>query len=78
MAVAVCPGCEEDVRLAGRLKLGQHVSCPSCGALLEVVSVNPVELDWAFDEESDEDAIEDDEDDEDEDDDGDDEYDEEE
>ncbi|MHB1294139.1 MAG: lysine biosynthesis protein LysW [Anaerolineae bacterium] len=53
MAVAVCPGCDEDVRLSGRLKVGQHVSCPSCGSLLEVVSVGPVELDWAFEDEED-------------------------
>ncbi|MHB0859219.1 MAG: hypothetical protein ACYC5M_16835 [Anaerolineae bacterium] len=53
MAVAVCPGCDEDVRMPGRPKMGQHTTCPSCGSLLEVVSANPLELDWAFEDEED-------------------------
>jgi len=52
MAIAFCPDCEEPVRVATP-KLGQRVTCQSCGAELEVVEVSPLELDWAYDEPSD-------------------------
>jgi lysine biosynthesis protein LysW len=35
-------------------KVGKGLTCPHCGADLEVIGVDPVELDWAY-EESDED-----------------------
>lgn len=52
MAIAFCPDCEEPVRVATP-KLGQRVTCESCGAELEIVEVSPLELDWAYDEPSD-------------------------
>ena len=52
MAIAFCPDCEEPVRVATP-KLGQRVTCESCGAELEIVDVSPLELDWAYDEPSD-------------------------
>ncbi len=52
MAIAFCPDCEEPVRVATP-KLGQRVTCQSCGAELEIVEVSPLELDWAYDETSD-------------------------
>ncbi len=61
MPMAICPSCDEDVRIMGRPRLGQIISCPRCGSKLEVVSVNPVELDWAFeDDELEEDELDDD------------------
>jgi lysine biosynthesis protein LysW len=53
MAVATCPGCDEDIQIAGRARLGQTIICNRCGARLEVIAVNPLELDWAFDESED-------------------------
>ncbi len=50
MPVAVCPGCDEDIHIAGRPTLGQLVTCEHCGSQFEVISVQPLELDWAFDE----------------------------
>jgi hypothetical protein len=29
--------------------LGQKLTCPHCDAELEVISLNPLELDWAYD-----------------------------
>ena len=49
MAIAFCPDCEEPVRVANP-KLGQRVTCESCGGELEIVEVAPLELDWAYDE----------------------------
>jgi lysine biosynthesis protein LysW len=63
MAVAVCPACDEDVIVPGRVRLGQTVVCSRCGARLEIIALSPLELDWAFDEvdelEGDEDEDED-------------------
>lgn len=71
MSVALCPDCEEGIRFGSRARLGQRVSCPHCGADLEVVELSPLELDWAYedtdwedeDDEDDDDWEDDDEDD---------------
>jgi alpha-aminoadipate/glutamate carrier protein LysW len=47
MAEAMCPDCGQPVEVGPKPKLGQWLTCPHCSADLEVVSVNPVELDWA-------------------------------
>jgi len=52
MPLATCSACGEDVRLA-KARLGQTLICVHCGAHLEVVEVDPVELDWAYDDEED-------------------------
>ncbi len=48
MATAICPSCDKTVTLTGNPKIGQKLTCPSCKTELEVVEVNPVELDWAY------------------------------
>lgn len=53
MALAVCPSCGETMRLAEKPHLGERVTCPACQEVLEVVELNPVELDWAFDDDDD-------------------------
>ncbi len=50
MPFAPCPECDEDIRISGTPKLGKVVICPQCGTRLEVVELDPLELDWAFDE----------------------------
>jgi lysine biosynthesis protein LysW len=37
------------IYLGRRPWIGQPVTCESCGADLEVVDLNPLELDWAGD-----------------------------
>lgn len=46
-----CPECDAEVNVGKGTKIGQKVTCHSCGAFLEVVETSPIELDWAFDEE---------------------------
>ena len=53
MAIASCVECEEDVEISGRVRLGQKIVCASCGAELEIASVNPLELDWATEDDAD-------------------------
>jgi lysine biosynthesis protein LysW len=47
-ALAVCPDCSAEIRFRKTPHLGQIVICSSCNTSLEVVSRNPLELDWAF------------------------------
>ncbi|MGD8624814.1 MAG: lysine biosynthesis protein LysW [Anaerolineae bacterium] len=44
-----CPDCDGKIVLNPHAKLGQKLACPHCEAELEVIGVDPVELDWAYD-----------------------------
>jgi len=46
--VAPCPDCGQKIELWPLLKVGEELVCPHCDADLEVVSIDPVELDWAY------------------------------
>ncbi|HTV55853.1 MAG TPA: hypothetical protein VMI06_13195 [Terriglobia bacterium] len=51
--MAVCPECEGVIDVEDEeVEEGQTLDCPECGAELEVVSTNPVELNLVTDEES--------------------------
>lgn len=50
MAFAYCPDCGTRIYLGHRPWLGQPTMCDYCDADLEVVHLNPVELDWVSDE----------------------------
>jgi alpha-aminoadipate/glutamate carrier protein LysW len=53
--MAVCPECEGVIDVEDEeVEEGQTLDCPECGAELEVVSINPVELNLVADEDSDE------------------------
>ncbi|MEW6716910.1 MAG: lysine biosynthesis protein LysW [Chloroflexota bacterium] len=51
MIKAECPSCGEHVVFHSKPKMGQRSRCTSCDAVLEVVWLDPVELDWPIDEE---------------------------
>ncbi|MEW5986801.1 MAG: hypothetical protein AB1791_09220 [Chloroflexota bacterium] len=48
MVTALCPDCEHPIDLTSHPKKGQLMVCPNCHTELEVISLNPVELDWAY------------------------------
>lgn len=50
MALAVCPECDEDIHIPGRPRVGYKVACHRCAAQLQVVDLEPLELDWALDD----------------------------
>ena len=50
MAVAECIACGSDIKFSAEPKMGLLVTCPSCDAELEIVWLDPLELDWPFDE----------------------------
>ncbi len=50
---ANCPECGASVELEGEIELGEIMECPECGVELEVISMEPLELDLAPEEEED-------------------------
>lgn len=45
MPTAACPECEEKVFVDAEAEQGDIVTCDECGADLEIVGLDPVELD---------------------------------
>ena len=62
--MAVCPDCGERIPVQASARVGYRFDCPECGSDLEVIDTDPIELDWAYDDDydSDEDNEYDDED----------------
>lgn len=54
-----CPECDADVHVDTDADKGDTVSCEECGTDLEVVGLDPIELDIVEEEEYDEDEDED-------------------
>lgn len=54
--MAHCPECEAVIDVEDDLEEGQTLDCPECGAELEVVNTNPVELDLISNEDEEEEA----------------------
>jgi lysine biosynthesis protein LysW len=48
MATAFCLYCDHPLSLGSWLMEDQVITCSNCGAQLEVLSLDPLELDWAF------------------------------
>jgi alpha-aminoadipate carrier protein LysW len=45
MPTAICPECDEEVYVDLDSEQGDIVSCDECGADLEIVGLDPIELD---------------------------------
>jgi len=54
-----CPECDADVHVDLDVDKGEMVDCDECGIKLEVVGLDPVELDVVQDEDLDDDDDED-------------------
>lgn len=48
MAIAFCLDCGHPVSLEPQPVEGQRMTCSNCGAQLELLSLDPLELDWAY------------------------------
>ncbi|HEX9617945.1 MAG TPA: hypothetical protein VGA03_11080 [Anaerolineales bacterium] len=53
MAMAECPSCGRKVLVGGSPRRGQRFTCSQCDTLLEVVGLDPLELDWTYDDDDD-------------------------
>lgn len=59
MAFAACASCGAKVNVGKNPELGQRFTCPSCDDVMEVVWLDPIELDWPIDDDEDYDEFED-------------------
>jgi alpha-aminoadipate carrier protein LysW len=53
MATVICPECEAEIILALDAELGEIIVCSDCGVDLEIVSLQPAEVELAPMEEED-------------------------
>lgn len=60
MPTGTCPECDADVHVDTDAEKNDIVSCDDCGTDLEVVGLDPVELDIVEEEDLDDDEDEDD------------------
>ena len=47
---AICPACGSRLRFKFPLQLGEFIVCDECDTELEVMKINPLKLDWAYDD----------------------------
>lgn len=45
MSVTLCPECDNYIKLSNKIQEGQIITCNRCRTALEVVDIDPVELD---------------------------------
>ena len=57
--MANCPECDRGIKPGRRPRQGQRFQCPHCSTAIEVISVAPVEFDWAYDDEESESSLQD-------------------
>ncbi|MCA9921092.1 MAG: hypothetical protein KC419_00820 [Anaerolineales bacterium] len=57
---ARCVDCNKVITFKTTPRLDQTVVCSHCDAMLAVVGLNPIELDWAYDDDFDDDDFDDD------------------
>ncbi|HSF81757.1 MAG TPA: hypothetical protein VLA49_11015 [Anaerolineales bacterium] len=50
MKKAECPSCGYLINMGSNTKMGQRLKCPSCRTELEVTWLDPLELDWIYDD----------------------------
>jgi lysine biosynthesis protein LysW len=48
--MARCPECDSRIYFGRKPDTGQIIVCPECETSLEIISANPIRLDWAYDE----------------------------
>jgi alpha-aminoadipate carrier protein LysW len=53
--LAVCPECEAEIHVDEDVDKGEIINCEECEVTLEVVGLDPIELDIAPDEEDEDD-----------------------
>lgn len=53
MPLTVCPECEAEIHVNEDVDKGEIIRCEECEARLEVVGLDPIELDLAMEDEED-------------------------
>lgn len=47
--IKFCLDCEREIDLGPSPKIKQRLTCPHCRVTLEVINIDPLELDWVYD-----------------------------
>jgi len=47
---ALCVECDAELNIGGRVRIGQRITCPSCGVQLEIINLHPLEVDITVDD----------------------------
>ena len=47
MTNPTCPSCEAEIQIPANAMENELLACPDCGSELEIISLSPVELDFA-------------------------------
>ena len=47
--ISRCPACDEKIFIGERPKVGQYLLCSICDEKLEIVNLDPIQLDLIFD-----------------------------
>jgi alpha-aminoadipate/glutamate carrier protein LysW len=47
MTNPTCPSCEAEIQIPANAMQNELLACPDCGSELEIISLDPVELDFA-------------------------------
>jgi lysine biosynthesis protein LysW len=50
MVTAKCPSCGKQVVIGPSARMGQRLNCKRCNTEVEVVWLDPLELDWPYDD----------------------------
>ena len=58
----LCLDCEKRIVFKKTPRLDETIICPHCEAMLAVVELNPIELDWAYEDDDDYDGYDEDDD----------------
>ena len=48
-----CPACNHKIIIGGHPRIGQRVTCSACRAELAVIWLDPIELDFPYDDDDD-------------------------
>ncbi len=49
MTTAFCLDCDRIIDLGATPAQGQRIRCPACEVVLEIINLEPLELDWVYD-----------------------------
>ncbi len=49
MATTYCLDCERPIKFEKKPLVGQRIKCAACEAVLEIINIDPLELDWVYD-----------------------------
>lgn len=49
MTTVYCLSCDGKIEVSSKARVGQFVFCEVCGTDFEIIQMNPLELDYAYD-----------------------------